>query len=35
MPEDAQAVSKLKKGEAVARAESLLAGKRWVPFVLR
>jgi ParB family chromosome partitioning protein len=33
--EDAAALAKLKKGEAVARAEALLAGKRWLPGVLR
>ena len=32
---DAEAVLKLKKGEAAARAEELLAGRRWVPAVLR
>jgi ParB family transcriptional regulator, chromosome partitioning protein len=35
MPEGAEALSKLKKGEAAAKAEELLAGKRWVPTVLR
>jgi ParB family chromosome partitioning protein len=34
MPEDAEALGKLKKGEAVAKAEELLAGKRWLPAVL-
>lgn len=35
LPEDAEAVLKLKKGEAAAKAEELLAGRRWVPAVLR
>lgn len=35
MPQDAEALGKLKKGEAAAKAEELLAGKRWVPTVLR
>lgn len=35
MPEDAGALGKLKKGEAVQKAEALLAGKRWLPAVLR
>ena len=29
------ALAKLKKGEAVARAEALLAGTRWLPHALR
>lgn len=33
--DDAEALAKLKKGEAVARAEALLAGRGWVPSVLR
>jgi hypothetical protein len=35
MPEDAEALDKLKKGEAVAKAKQLLAGKGRVPAVLR
>jgi len=35
LQQDAVAVEQLKKGEAVARAEGLLAGKRWLPAVLR
>jgi len=35
MPDEALAVSKLKKGEAVTKAEGLLQGKAWVPAVLR
>lgn len=35
MPADAVAIEKLKKGEAVARAETLLQGKRWLPVPLR
>ncbi len=35
MPSDALALAKLKKGEAVAKAEELLAGTGWVPAVLR
>lgn len=35
MPEGAAALGKLKKGEAAAKAEELLAGKRWIPTVLR
>lgn len=33
--EDAEAVAKMKKAEAVAKAEELLAGRGWVPAVLR
>lgn len=33
--DDAEALAKLKKGEAVAKAEALLAGRGWVPLVLR
>lgn len=32
---DAEAVAKMKKAEAVAKAESLLAGRGWLPQVLR
>lgn len=35
MPDDALALGKLKKAEAVAQAERLLVGKGWVPSVLR
>lgn len=35
MAEDAEALGKLKKGEAVTKAQELLAGKRWLPAVLR
>ena len=35
MAKDAQALAKLKKGEAVERAAALLDGKRWLPSVLR
>jgi len=35
MAEDAEALGKLKKSEAVAKAQELLAGKRWLPAVLR
>lgn len=35
MGEDAEALGKLKKGEAVTKAQELLAGKRWLPAVLR
>ncbi|MGP3508435.1 ParB/RepB/Spo0J family partition protein [Paracidovorax citrulli] len=35
MPGEAEALQKLKKGEAVAKAEALLSGKRWLPAVLR
>lgn len=35
MPEDAEALGKLKKAEAAAKGEELLAGKRWLPAVLR
>lgn len=35
MADDAEALGKLKKGEAVAKAEVLLAGKGWLPAVLR
>lgn len=35
MPADAKALDKLKKGEAAATAETLLAGKGWLPAVLR
>ena len=35
MPQDARGLAKLKKAEAVAKAQVLLAGKRWVPTVLR
>ena len=35
MPQDAQGLAKLKKAEAVAKAQVLLAGKRWLPTVLR
>lgn len=35
MPDDAEALGKLKKGEAVTKAEELLSGKRWLPAVLR
>jgi ParB family chromosome partitioning protein len=34
-PEEAAAMAKLKKGEVVARAEALMAGKRWLPAPLR
>ena len=33
--EQGTALSKLKKGEAVAKAEALLAGTRWLPSTLR
>jgi ParB family chromosome partitioning protein len=32
---DAAAIDKLKKGEAVAKAEALLSGKRWLPAALK
>ncbi len=35
MPDEALALAKAKKGEAVERAASLLDGKRWLPAVLR
>jgi ParB family transcriptional regulator, chromosome partitioning protein len=35
MSADAAVIEKLKKGEAVAKAEALLAGKRWLPAPLR
>lgn len=35
MAEDAATLDKLKKGEAVTEAQKLLAGKRWLPAVLR
>lgn len=35
MAEDAESLGKLKKGEAVTKAQELLAGKRWLPAVLR
>nr|BDH38339.1 ParB/Srx family N-terminal domain-containing protein [Acidovorax sp. SUPP3334] len=35
MPGEAEALGKLKKGEAVTKAETLLIGKRWLPAVLR
>lgn len=35
MSADAASIDKLKKGEAVAKAETLLAGKRWLPVPLR
>jgi ParB family chromosome partitioning protein len=35
LTEDAQALTKLKKGEAVERATTLLNGKRWLPAALR
>lgn len=34
LAEDAETLSKLKKGEAVTKAEALLAGTRWLPAVL-
>jgi len=35
LPEDANALAKLKKAEAVSKAEQLLADKGWLPTVLR
>lgn len=35
LPEDAKAIEKMKKADAAARAEELLAGKGWLPTVLR
>lgn len=35
MPDDAKFIGKLKKGEAVKKSEQLLAGKCWLPSVLR
>lgn len=35
MPDEALAISKLKKAEAVSKAEVLLQGKAWVPAILR
>jgi ParB family chromosome partitioning protein len=35
MPEEAATLGKMKKAEAVSRAEALLMGKRWLPSVLR
>lgn len=35
MPEDAEALGKLKKGDAVKKAEELLSGRRWLPAALR
>lgn len=35
LSDDANSVDKLKKGEAVAKAEASLAGKRWLPALLR
>ena len=35
MPQEAQGLAKLKKAEAVAKAQVLLVGKRWLPAVLR
>jgi ParB family chromosome partitioning protein len=35
MADGAEALGKLKKGEAVTKAQELLAGKRWLPAVLR
>jgi ParB family transcriptional regulator, chromosome partitioning protein len=35
MADESVLLGKLKKGEAVAKAEALLAGKRWLPALLR
>jgi ParB family chromosome partitioning protein len=35
LPDEADGIAKLKKGEAAAQAETLLAGRGWLPAVLR